>query len=761
MGNSAAVRYEAVMSLKRELEDLNQQLASVQAVQRQQVEALEHKLQHMARERMNWGAPPLEWRHDEVHLYGATLLTEMDVRVNVGPVIGKVTATTAIVLLEIDRNREIECFVSLQDVACPGGRVVARVKRRMPANAPRAFTITGLSVDQMYKVTFSGLCQKDCERCIGQFKTYNSLSQRVRACVVAGDNPVALEEGDPNVWAKVAARVASFEVDVMIHVGGQVHSSRAFRDAMILFSRHEQAGFVSTGQHEIEEMTREQLRDVYRRCWNYPRNFQILRACSHLMIWSDADVFKDFTIADNGMGDPISPDMIRLAHGVYREYQRQLWDPDCVDTGPAMYGASQANRRSQMLMDAVRKQMLDKAAAAKRDEGGAGDEDDDEEDDILGVSEPDPPAAEHHFHRLGGVGILFLDMRGGRLLERGGQALDNPLVSQKQWRFVEQSLEDPDNTMRVLLVCLERPLVEETVASAKKRSRRPETVSVKERWAYNDHELARMLNMLVSWKLARPHRDVQILCGGLNVGVETLIAHRQSDVVLRQLAVGPITDAVDWNDLPVPMEGWADEKGSFTYEHRRMDRPQRNFALLDITELNPASDKDPHLELRIVGAVERPPRALLGPVVGRVTSTSAIVLLEVEKPGLVTCVLTDVLTRKKFTFMQPLRPRRPHAFTCTGLVPERRYHIHFVGIARWNQHRGAVTTCPTDDNLRGLNLAFVHGDRPDRLGAKDANPWQLLHEQLELPWGGPDMVVHIGAQVEGECYCCCSCCSAR
>ena len=69
--------------------------------------------------------------------------------------------------------------------------------------------------------------------------------------------------------------------------------------------------------------------------------------------------------------------------------------------------------------------------------------------------------------------------------------------------------------------------------------------------------------------------------------------------------------------------------------------------------------------------------------------------------------------------------------------------------------------CPTDDNLRGLNLAFVHGDRPDRLGAKDANPWQLLHEQLELPWGGPDMVVHIGAQVEGECSCCCSCCSAR
>ena len=58
----------------------------------------------------------------------------------------------------------------------------------------------------------------------------------------------ALNSGDPNVWEKVAARVASFEVDVMIHLGGQVHSTQAFKDAMIIFQRHEQTGFVTTGQ---------------------------------------------------------------------------------------------------------------------------------------------------------------------------------------------------------------------------------------------------------------------------------------------------------------------------------------------------------------------------------------------------------------------------------------------------------------------------------------------------------------------------------
>ena len=80
--------------------------------------------------------------------------------------------------------------------------------------------------------------------------------------------------------------------------------------------------------------------------------------------------------------------------------------------------------------------------------------------------------------------------------------------------------------MRVLLVCLERPLVEETPNSARVRSRRPETFSVKERWAYNDLELSRLLNMLVAWRRGGPHRIVQILSGGLRVGVETIITQR-------------------------------------------------------------------------------------------------------------------------------------------------------------------------------------------------------------------------------------------
>jgi hypothetical protein len=325
MGNTAAIRYESVQSLKRELQGLNQQLSSAQNVQRREIIALESKLQSIAAERLNTGFFPRNILKGGVQRFGASLVTDEEVHIRVGPVIGKVTDTTAIILLEIDRARDVECHISLCDNVAPQGRVVATVRQTMPANSPRVFHVTGLSVNQRYRVCFSGVSRRDAEERVGQFKTFDTLSNRLRAVIVSGERSESMNSGDPNVWEKVAARVASFDVDVMLHLGGQVHASQAFKDAMIIYQRHEQTGFVTTGQHEIEETTRERLRDVYRRTWNLPRTQQVLASCSHLMIWNDEDIFHNFTMARNSLGDPISSDMIRMGHEIYREYQRQLW----------------------------------------------------------------------------------------------------------------------------------------------------------------------------------------------------------------------------------------------------------------------------------------------------------------------------------------------------------------------------------------------------------------------------------------------------
>ena len=65
-------------------------------------------------------------------------------------------------------------------------------------------------------------------------------------------------------------------------------------------------------------------------CRNVPQRRAILANCSNLMIWSDIDVFEHFTSTLSASGAPVNELALRCAREVYREYQRQLWHPDCL-----------------------------------------------------------------------------------------------------------------------------------------------------------------------------------------------------------------------------------------------------------------------------------------------------------------------------------------------------------------------------------------------------------------------------------------------
>ena len=212
--------------------------------------------------------------------------------------------------------------------------------------------------------------------------------------------------------------------------------------------------------------------------------------------------------------------------------------------------------------------------------------------------------------------------------------------------------------------------------------------------------------------------------------------------LLRQIMVGPLTDSV----LPFNrnLEGDADDNAMFTYKHFPMKRPQRNILTLNV-KVNSIYEK-PEIKVRLIGAIERATRALVGPIIGKVTSTTAVVLLEVEDSAIVTMVMTDILSRQTFRFSQRLQGRKPKSFVAKGLRPERRYLIHFEGISRWLQHRGALTTLPTDPE--DLTFVCVHNDRLNEMEANDVNPWHRIYEQLQYPWGGPDLIIHLGGQVD-------------
>ena len=118
---------------------------------------------------------------------------------------------------------------------------------------------------------------------------------------------------------------------------------------------------------------------------------KVLASVSNIMMLNDEDIFKDFTIAMDAVGNPPSKSMIKVAQQVYREYQRQLWDPDCVSMGLAEgMNDSNAKKESEALFKSIRERKLQVKKMEDTDT-----ESDDDEELIRGLEQK--PSQEHHF----------------------------------------------------------------------------------------------------------------------------------------------------------------------------------------------------------------------------------------------------------------------------------------------------------------------------------------------------------------------------
>ena len=71
---------------------------------------------------------------------------------------------------------------------------------------------------------------------------------------------------------------------------------------------------------------------------------------------------------------------------------------------------------------------------------------------------------------------------------------------------------------------------------------------------------------------------------------------------------------------------------------------------------------------------------VLGPVIGVVTSTTAVVLVEVSHVTTLTCVLTDPLSQHCATLRRRAAAGKPLSFYMTGLRPCTRYEVRSASL---------------------------------------------------------------------------------
>ena len=177
------------------------------------------------------------------------------------------------------------------------------------------------------------------------------------------------------------------------------------------------------------------------------------------------------------------------------------------------------------------------------------------------------------------------------------------------------------------------------------------------------------------------------------------------------------------------------------------------------------SAPEPEVFANNVVAQKEMPVVLLGPVIGKVTETTAIIMIEMDCDAKISCTLTDIFSGRQHSASVEASGRRPCTLQFSGLDPGRRYRIS-LGRVRFralgvNSCYGTVTTPDLrqatkkpgaeiggDKRGRPRFRAFaVSGDDMLSLRFGEKNLWKVLHEHTTSTWASADVILHAGGQV--------------
>eukprot|EP01103_Thecamoeba_quadrilineata_P005838 TRINITY_DN1558_c0_g1_i1.p1 TRINITY_DN1558_c0_g1~~TRINITY_DN1558_c0_g1_i1.p1 ORF type:complete len:551 (+),score=132.59 TRINITY_DN1558_c0_g1_i1:55-1707(+) len=458
--------------------------------------------------------------------FGITVDYDNSARASLGPIIGKVTTDSAIVLFECTDEVPVTVhfvpFIKNEngEVEYQGKKEVTLVER-MERNVPKSFKVTGLHPNTAYRVIFSGVSEKAIKSRQAIVRTLPTKITKLSFAAFSCDRPERVLDGETNMWDLLEQKALNEEVpQIFLHLGDQVYGQKELVDAYVILRQSHQDGMDDEAFKAVSGRCINRLADIYRFTWNLPHTAGNLALGQHLMIWSDNDLYNDFTIAKTEHGTTLANLMIHYGHLAYRRYQRQLWDVDYQHNPTAYTG-------------------------------------------------------EEHFHKYGPVGVIMIDMRGSRLDWRGNQLMDNPFINETQWKMINGAFEDPE--IKVMLICNEIPFVGDPPETIKQNAAKPETEFLKDHWGYRPDELVKILELAFDWKAANPDREIVFLGGDIHVGVESVITDAKTGLSAKQLTATPITNHV-CKFFPA-LQGKVNDR--FSYTHKPVDR--RNYGLIDIS----------------------------------------------------------------------------------------------------------------------------------------------------------------------------------
>ena len=267
--------------------------------------------------------------------------------------------------------------------------------------------------------------------------------------------------------------------DCVFHLGGQVNLDAVQADAAGVLAQAENA-YVRGDEAQagmLEDRAMQRLRDAYRTHWNLPGTREVLSRGGRVMVPGDADLGN--TLLRNGTEGYVRRTLRRMTQRVYREYQRQLWEPLLPTAEAAVSYAAAAVDATTLRFGATHPWGATPGVAAEARRGCA----------------PVSSHGEWHFHRWcgGAVGLFAFDTKHERLYNEGAC-----LIGEDQWAALDAALDAPG--LRCVYVASDTPFVDRSFADAAALAAQDSSFS--HTWPARGDELLRLVPVRKSYFVA-------------------------------------------------------------------------------------------------------------------------------------------------------------------------------------------------------------------------------------------------------------------
>mgnify|MGYP002620199319 CR=1 FL=1 len=446
----------------------------------------------------------------------------------VGPVIGKVTDTTARILVEFKIKGYITCKLFLDD-----GQKADELTLEVPAGFPIVFKFNNLKPNTKYHVKLDPVSNqwKSSFRTLPVAKDCNNLRFAILSC---NEGSIARSKAPHrDLWCDLQTRVEKGEVDYLLMIGDSIYTDMGLKAEEKPYQRS-MAILKNLPKEKWTEkipQIKEIIRDEYRWTWSHPFTAAVLAQVPTLTIFDDHEIRDDWGWRSEDY-DPNSdkPDYLfgQLAREAYYEYQRQLR----------------------------------------------------EDIDFKDFSKID---REYHYHVFGSIGLFFTDYRGIRTWHRSHSGVKpNSQLGEKQFNDIQQLFTNGEfaNLSTVLFVSTV-PIVIFTRKTTKLASYKVD--DAKEQWNYSSgEEQVKLFQIFMDWKAKVPGRDLTIIGGDIHIGGHTDI-YCNGERAFKQFTTSAINSEeasrVQFGVIQYMQKISTELSGGYTFKHHHWIK-ENNYGLV-------------------------------------------------------------------------------------------------------------------------------------------------------------------------------------